>query len=163
MDGRQSIDFKSIPLKRFMNWILLDLSTIQQHKVEFNVVYLSEPKLHQKFKIDFQVSMSMNPKSNWIPRFRLASNLGYVGLYLGVDELGDDLFLNSFIGGAVETIAYALCFVTMKTGRKWLYVALQIIGGLSLIISGFVISYAAGMWTMFFPFFCLHYPICIHP
>ena len=47
-----------------MNWILLDLSTIQQHKVEFNVVYLSEPKLHQKFKIDFQVSMSMNPKSN---------------------------------------------------------------------------------------------------
>ena len=77
--------------------------------------------------------------------FRFASMLSYTGLYLGIDELGENLFLNSFIGGAVEAVAFALCFVTMKTGRKGMYITLQIIGGLALFGSGFVISYSAGM------------------
>ena len=76
--------------------------------------------------------------------FRFASMLSYSGLYLGLDELGEDLYLNSFIGGAVELVAFGICFFTMKTGRKGLYIALQIIGGLALIGSGFVISYSRG-------------------
>ena len=63
---------------------------------------------------------------------------------LGITELGGDLFRNSFIGGAVEFLAYTVCFLTVKIGRKGSFVLLQLIGGAALIVSGFAVSYTTG-------------------
>lgn len=69
--------------------------------------------------------------------------MGYYGLALNVGNLVGNVFLNNFIGGLVEIPAYLLLFVTLKVGRKWPYVAMNMIGGVSLIASAFLITYAS--------------------
>lgn len=76
----------------------------------------------------------------------MACNLGYGGLFLGIAELGGDIFVNSVIGGAVEVLAYASCFLIMSQGRKNIFILLQIIGGVALISSAFVVSYLPGIY-----------------
>ena len=75
---------------------------------------------------------------------RLCCNLGYSGLFLGIDELAGDIFVNNLIAGAVELIAYASAFLIMKTGRKGMYVSLQLTGGVALFAAGFVVTYLPG-------------------
>ena len=79
---------------------------------------------------------------------RLCCNLGYSGLFLGIDELAGDIFVNNLIAGAVELIAYASAFLIMKTGRKGMYVSLQLTGGVALFGAGFVVAYLPGEFKL---------------
>lgn len=70
--------------------------------------------------------------------FRLSCNLGYYGLLYGIGDLVGDLFLNNILAGVAELIAYNLCFLVLKGGRKRVYVGLCVVAGLCLIASGFI-------------------------
>ena len=76
--------------------------------------------------------------------FRLSCNLGYYGLLLGVGDLIGDIYINNIIGGVTELIAYNLCFLILKGGRKKIYVGLVLLGGLSLISSAIASLYLSG-------------------
>lgn len=76
--------------------------------------------------------------------FRLACNLGYQGLLLGVESLVGNIYINSIIGGAAEQVAYSICFLILTGGRKKVYVMLTVIGGFSLMSSAIVSVYAPG-------------------
>ncbi|KAF6024269.1 hypothetical protein EB796_017410 [Bugula neritina] len=68
-------------------------------------------------------------------------NIGYYGLLYGIGDLVGDLYVNNTLGGVAEIIAYCLCFVILKGGRKYVYVGLGIIGGVSLIGSAIFTIY----------------------
>jgi len=52
--------------------------------------------------------------------------------------------MSIILGGVAEIIAYCLCFVILKGGRKYVYVGLGIIGGVSLIGSAIFTIYLPG-------------------
>lgn len=79
-----------------------------------------------------------------IQHFRFSCNIGYYGLLYGIGDLVGDLYVNNTLGGVAEIIAYCLCFVILKGGRKYVYVGLGIIGGVSLIGSAIFTIYLPG-------------------
>ena len=75
---------------------------------------------------------------------RFAQYLSYYGLLLGIDSLAGDIYINNFIAGLVEVVAYALAFLTLKSGRKKIYVGMCILAGLGLILAPVASLYAPG-------------------
>ena len=70
--------------------------------------------------------------------YRLACNLGYYGLVYGVGDLVGDIYVNNIVGGAAELVAYSLCFLILRGGRKLIYVIFMLVGGLGLISAAVV-------------------------
>ncbi|XP_067950221.1 organic cation transporter protein-like [Watersipora subatra] len=68
-------------------------------------------------------------------------SMGYYGLALNVGNLVGDIYVNNLIGGIVEVFAYFLLLICLKAGRKPVYILLMSIGGVALIVSGFLIVY----------------------
>ena len=71
-------------------------------------------------------------------------NTSYYGLLFGADDLIGDIFLNNLVGGLVEMAAYFLCFITLITGRKRIYIATCLIAGFTLISSALIDQFASG-------------------
>ncbi|XP_046542550.1 organic cation transporter protein-like [Haliotis rubra] len=72
----------------------------------------------------------------------LAINIIYYGLSLNVSNLSGDVFLNFTFSSAVETAAYVMCiFLMERTGRKKLYFANMILGGVACIATVFPVIY----------------------
>ncbi|XP_046345229.1 organic cation transporter protein-like [Haliotis rufescens] len=72
----------------------------------------------------------------------LAINIIYYGLSLNVSNLSGDVFLNFTLSSAVETAAYVMCiFLMEKTGRKKLYCANMLLGGVACIATLFPVIY----------------------
>ncbi|XP_067657756.1 organic cation transporter protein-like [Haliotis asinina] len=73
---------------------------------------------------------------------RFAINIIYYGLSLNVSNLSGDVFLNFTISSAVETAAYVMCIVLLeRTGRKKLYCASMLLGGVACIATLFPVIY----------------------
>ncbi|XP_067657418.1 organic cation transporter protein-like [Haliotis asinina] len=71
-----------------------------------------------------------------------AINIIYYGLSLNVSNLSGDVFLNFTISSAVETAAYVMCIVLLeRTGRKKLYCASMLLGGVACIATLFPVIY----------------------
>ena len=70
--------------------------------------------------------------------YRLACNLGYYGLLIGIGDLVGDIYVNNIVGGVTEIVAYSLCFLILRGGRKLIYVIFMLVGGLGLISAAVV-------------------------
>ena len=82
-------------------------------------------------------------------------NMSYYGLLFGADDLIGDTFVNNLVGGLVEMAAYFLCFITLITGRKRIYIAACLIAGFTLIATAFIDMFASGNlgYSPFFKYF----------
>lgn len=68
----------------------------------------------------------------------------YYGLLLNTENLSGDIFLNFFFGALVEVPAYVMCMLFLnRFGRKKLYIAFMLIGGISGISTIFPLLYAS--------------------
>lgn len=68
---------------------------------------------------------TLNFYYNWF-----VNSFVYYGLSLNSDGLGGDIFINIFIGGAVEIPAYAISiYLLMRSGRRWPLCLTMVIGG----------------------------------
>ena len=72
---------------------------------------------------------TLNFYYNWF-----VNSFVYYGLSLNSGNLGGDLFVNIFIGGAVEIPAYALSTVALlKTGRRLPLCVSMVVGGVACL------------------------------
>ncbi|CAE1142065.1 SLC22A4_5 [Acanthosepion pharaonis] len=72
------------------------------------------------------------------------SSFTYYGLLLNTEHLSGNIFLNFFFGALVEIPAYILCMVLLnRVGRKKLYIAFMVIGGILGAMTIFPRMYAS--------------------
>lgn len=74
----------------------------------------------------------------------------YYGLVVNTEHLSGDIFLNFFFGALVEIPAYTACMVLLdRVGRRKLYIAFIITGGICGIMTIFPFMYASDglQWT----------------
>lgn len=68
----------------------------------------------------------------------------YYGLVINTENLSGNMFLNFFFGALVEIPAYFTCiFLLDRIGRKKLYIAFMVIGGICGICTIFPFMYAS--------------------
>jgi len=87
---------------------------------------------------------TLNFYYNWF-----VNSFVYYGLSLNSGNLGGDLFVNIFIGGAVEIPAYTLSiFVLLKSGRRIALCSSMVVGGIACLCTMF---FTKGYYTLDWP------------
>ena len=84
----------------------------------------------------------------------------YYGLILNTEHLSGNFFLNFFFGALVELPGYTICIVLLnRVGRKKLYIAFMVIGGIAGILSVLPNIYASEGKenSLFFIFILFHF------
>ncbi|KAF6035048.1 Orct [Bugula neritina] len=77
---------------------------------------------------------------NWF-----AVSMGYYGLSLNSGNIGGNIYINFMLSGAVEFLAYGVCFSINKLGRKGPHIFGMLVGGVACIATVLVDHFVKGV------------------
>ncbi|CAE1310966.1 SLC22A4_5 [Acanthosepion pharaonis] len=117
----------------------------KSEEIEISVVEDRTVRLWKIFTIPTLLKRTLILMFNWF-----VVSFVYFGLLINTENLSGNIFLNFFFGGLVEVPALLSCiFLLGRFGRKKLYIAFIVTGGICAIITIFPLMYAEEdlQWT----------------
>ena len=78
-------------------------------------------------------------------------NIGYYGLTLNTGRIGGNIYINYVVSVIMELVAYFAClFLVDRIGRRAMFCASMLLGGLACLASIFTVMYASEGKTVTF-------------